>query len=136
MRRAARATLAALVLATALPACNAGSTEVSTCDLPAEGRHTLTMIRQGGPFPYRKDGSIFQNFERQLADRETGYYREYTVRTPGLNHRGARRIVAGSGAIGDVRRSEEYYYTADHYRSFRRIRESAACPTKRPSSSD
>jgi ribonuclease T1 len=66
---------------------------------------------------------VFQNRERLLPARQRGYYREYTVRTPGLNHRGARRIVAGEGAERDVRSSGEYYYTGDHYRSFRRIKE-------------
>jgi len=78
----------------------------------------LRLIEQGGPFPYpRKDGSIFGNFERRLPLQARGYYREYTVPTPGRRDRGARRIVAGQIARG------EYYYTDDHYRSFRRIRE-------------
>ena len=90
--------------------------------LPAEGRETLALIKQGGPFPYkRKDGSTFGNFEKRLPLQPRGYYREYTVPTPGLNHRGARRIVAGRGSCGDVRCSGEYYYTSDHYKSFRRI---------------
>ena len=81
--------------------------------LPPEGRATLALIRQNGPFPYQRDGVVFGNFERRLPIRERGYYREYTVPTPGLSHRGARRIVAG--------REGEMYYTSDHYRSFRRI---------------
>ena len=84
-------------------------------DLPPEARQTYQRIQQGGPFISRKDGSVFGNFERQLPQRPRGYYREYTVPTPGLNHRGARRIVTGQ--------SREYYYTANHYRSFSRIRE-------------
>src|SRR5690606_27198124 len=91
-------------------------------ELPPEARATLVLIQQGGPFPYRRDGTVFRNFERRLPVRGRGYYREYTVRTPGLNHRGERRIVAGTGASGDVRTSGEYYYTDDHYNSFRRIR--------------
>jgi ribonuclease T1 len=93
-------------------------------ELPPEARHTLLLIRQGGPFPYpHKDGSVFGNFEKRLPLQPRGYYREYTVPTPGRRDRGARRIVAGSGRGGDVAASGEYYYTADHYRSFRRIRE-------------
>ena len=88
-----------------------------------EARQTLALIRAGGPFPYRKDGSTFGNFEKRLPEKPRGYYREYTVPTPGENDRGARRIVAGEGPRGDVRTSGEYYYTGDHYRTFRRIRE-------------
>ena len=88
---------------------------VELAELPAEARRTLQLIRDGGPFPYARDGVVFGNFERRLPLRERGYYREYTVPTPGLRHRGARRIVAG--------RAGELYYTEDHYRTFRRIRE-------------
>ena len=88
---------------------------VALAELPAEARHTLRLIREGGPFPYERDGVEFRNFERLLPRRERGYYREYTVATPGLRHRGARRIVAG--------RSGELYYTHDHYRTFKRILE-------------
>ncbi|ATE59042.1 guanyl-specific ribonuclease [Thauera sinica] len=83
--------------------------------LPPEALDTLAQIRRGGPFPYRKDGSVFQNRERLLPAMPRGYYREYTVPTPGSHDRGARRIVSG----GDP--PEVYYYTQDHYRSFRRI---------------
>lgn len=89
--------------------------------LPEEARATLAAIKRGGPFPYRKDGSIFGNHEKRLPARPRGYYREYTVATPGARDRGARRIVAGQGATGDVRTSGEYYYTDNHYRSFRMI---------------
>lgn len=91
--------------------------------LPQEARDTLQRIKHGGPFPYRKDGTTFQNRERRLPPRTLGYYREYTVRTPYATDRGARRIIAGQGRTGDVRTSGEYYYTGDHYRSFRRIKE-------------
>lgn len=97
--------------------------EVSVADLPREARDTLARIKAGGPFAYRGDGKTFGNRERHLPLRERGYYREYTVPTPGASDRGARRIVAGSGATGDVRTSGEYYYSADHYRSFGRVRE-------------
>jgi ribonuclease T1 len=97
--------------------------DIPAAELPAEAVDTLGLIRKGGPFPYRKDGMIFGNFERRLPRQERGYYREYTVPTPGSRDRGARRIVAGEGDTGDVRTSGEYYYTDDHYRTFRRIRE-------------
>jgi ribonuclease T1 len=97
--------------------------EVAVTDLPPQARDTLALIKRGGPFPYRKDGTTFQNREKRLPVRHRGYYREYTVRTPGSRDRGARRIVAGSGAGGDPTTSGEYYYTADHYETFRRIRE-------------
>ena len=83
--------------------------------LPPEAIETLQAIEQGGPFPYSRDGVAFQNREHRLPGRPRGYYREYTVPTPGENDRGARRIVAG----GDP--PEVYYYTADHYRTFRRV---------------
>lgn len=96
---------------------------IAFSDLPHEARETLALIKQGGPLPYRKDGSVFGNFERRLPARPRGYYREYTVPTPGAKNRGARRIVAGQGGTGDVRTSGEYYFTDNHYRSFRKIRE-------------
>ena len=89
------------------------SNEVSFNQLPAEARQTLAHIKAGGPFPYAKDGSVFGNREGLLPKRTRGYYREYTVKTPGARDRGARRIVAGMPG--------EYYYTDDHYRSFKRI---------------
>jgi ribonuclease T1 len=86
--------------------------------LPPEGQSTYRLIHQGGPFPYEKDGSVFGNRERQLPRQARGYYREYTVSTPGAKNRGARRIVCG----GEVPvRPEACYYTADHYASFRVI---------------
>jgi ribonuclease T1 len=88
--------------------------EIALAELPREARETLALIKKGGPFPYERDGAVFGNFEKRLPLKARGYYREYTVPTPGLKHRGARRIVAG--------REGEYYYTEDHYRSFRRIR--------------
>jgi ribonuclease T1 len=97
----------------------AGTPEVELAALPREARETLALIRQGGPYPYSKDGTVFFNRERRLPAQPRGYYTEYTVRTPGARDRGARRIVAG----GDAQRSGEYWYTDDHYRTFRRIRE-------------
>lgn len=81
--------------------------------LPPEAQATLRLIERGGPFPYRRDGTVFGNRERLLPIHSHGYYREYTVPTPVARDRGARRIVAGS--------RDERYYTADHYRSFQRI---------------
>lgn len=94
---------------------SAGAAEIDVAELPLEARQTLALVRAGGPFPYARDGAQFQNRERRLPKHGAGYYREYTVPTPGARDRGARRIVAGRGG--------EYYYTHDHYRTFRRIRE-------------
>lgn len=88
---------------------------VAVSKLPPEVRDTLKLIQRGGPFPHRWDGMVFSNRERLLPPKPRGYYREYTVRTPGARDRGARRIVSG--------KEREYYYTDDHYRSFRRVRE-------------
>ena len=93
----------------------ASGAEVKLQALPPEARVTLALIKAGGPFPYAQDGRVFSNREKLLPIQGRGYYREYTVDTPGARDRGARRIVAGSGG--------EYYYTADHYRSFHRILE-------------
>ena len=94
---------------------------VSVSDLPREALETLALIQAGGPFPYAKDGTTFRNYERILPRQQRGYYTEYTVKTPGARNRGARRIVAGKGSTGDPATSGEYWYTADHYRSFARI---------------
>lgn len=91
------------------------SGEIRFADLPPDARSTVELIRKGGPFPYERDGVSFGNREKILPQRERGWYREYTVRTPGEKTRGARRIVAG--------RDGTLYYTDDHYRSFRRILE-------------
>lgn len=84
--------------------------------LPPEARDTLARIEAGGPFAHRQDGGVFGNREGRLPARPRGYYREYTVETPGSRDRGARRIVAGGQP------PVEYFYTADHYRSFRRFK--------------
>ncbi|TNC99193.1 MAG: guanine-specific ribonuclease N1 and T1 [Gallionellaceae bacterium] len=89
------------------------SDSIALAQLPPEGRETLQLIKRGGPFPYPRDGVVFSNFERILPKQQRGYYHEYTVKTPGVNHRGARRIVCGV--------VPECYYTADHYKSFQRI---------------
>jgi len=91
---------------------------VAQAELPREAHAVLQLIRQGGPFPHDKDGTVFFNRERLLPAHTRGYYREYTVRTPGLRHRGARRIVCGGWQRTEP---DACYYTADHYASFRRI---------------
>jgi ribonuclease T1 len=90
---------------------------IRVVELPRQGRETYERIRQGGPFPYDKDGAVFGNRERQLPAEKRGFYREYTVATPGSRDRGARRIVCG----GPARAPHACYYTADHYASFRQI---------------
>ena len=91
---------------------------IALSSLPPEGRQTYRLIHAGGPFPYEKDGTVFGNRERQLPRQVRGYYREYTVRTPGSRDRGPRRIVCG----GDVpTQPRDCYYTADHYVNFRLI---------------
>lgn len=106
-----------------LPACAREAAEpaarvdglpvIQIAQLPPEAVTTLKLIRQGGPFPYERDGIVFGNFERILPKQRRGYYHEYTVPTPGARNRGARRIVSGQGG--------EFYYTDDHYQSFKRI---------------
>jgi ribonuclease T1 len=88
---------------------------ILAAELPYEARQTLALIKHDGPFPYPRDGIVFGNYEKRLPPRQRGYYREYTVKTPGSRDRGARRIIAGH--------YDDFYYTDDHYRSFRRIRE-------------
>jgi ribonuclease T1 len=100
-----------------------GRAEARLAELPPEARETLALIKRGGPFPYRKDGAVFFNREQRLPRQPRGYYTEYTVRTPRARDRGPRRIVAGRGAAGDPATSGEYWYTDDHYETFRRILE-------------
>lgn len=102
--------------APALPSATAQTIALS--QLPPQGVEVMGLIRQGGPFPYDKDGTVFGNRERLLPAAQRGHYREYTVPTPGLGHRGARRIVCGGA---QVRQPDACYYTADHYASFKRI---------------
>lgn len=94
--------------------------DAAIATIPREAFDTLRLIERGGPFPYRQDGGTFGNRERLLPLRERGWYREYTVSTPGARDRGARRIVTGGGIPGE-RAASEFFYTADHYRSFRRF---------------
>ncbi len=99
------------------PAASLAST-IALRELPPQGQTMMTLIYQGGPFRYDKDGTVFGNREKLLPQRQRGYYREYTVRTPGERSRGARRIVCGGPqpTIPDA-----CFYTDDHYASFRQI---------------
>jgi ribonuclease T1 len=90
---------------------------VRVTELPPSGQATYGLIFKGGPFPYEKDGTVFGNRERLLPIHARGYYREYTVKTPGSRDRGARRIVCGGPKVSP----HACYYTADHYASFRKI---------------
>lgn len=97
----------------------AASAENDTCELstlPDEAAETVETIQAGGPYPHPdNDNQRFGNYEGVLPDQASGYYREYTVETPGINHRGERRIVTGGGSETDP---EHWYYTSDHYESF------------------
>lgn len=86
---------------------------ISLDQLPVEVQDTLNLIDKGGPFPYRKDGAVFRNLEGYLPAQPPGYYREYTVVTPGATDRGSRRLIVGQGG--------ERYYTSDHYNNFQAI---------------
>ncbi|MBW5486249.1 ribonuclease domain-containing protein [Streptomyces bambusae] len=90
-----------------------GMATVRASDLPRQARDTLALIDKGGPYPYRQDGAVFGNFEKLLPRQKRGYYHEFTVPTPGERDRGARRIVTGGGG--------EFYYTDDHYDSFKAV---------------
>lgn len=87
--------------------------QIAIKDLPPEAREALRLIEKGGPFPFERDGIVFGNFEKRLPIKARGYYREFTVVTPGVRHRGARRIVTGQGG--------EKYYSDDHYKTFKRV---------------
>lgn len=91
----------------------AGIATIKRSALPKQGQHTLDLIAKGGPFPYKQDGVVFQNRESRLPKKAKGYYREYTVKTPGSSDRGARRVVTGAKG--------EQFYTDDHYASFRQV---------------
>ncbi|MEY9907576.1 ribonuclease T1 [Catenulispora sp. MAP12-49] len=96
--------------ATATSLKPAGMAAVAETSLPAEARDVIKRIEDGGAFQYRQDGVTFQNRERRLPAEPSGYYREYTVATPGAVDRGARRLILGKNG--------ELYYTPDHYKSF------------------
>jgi len=109
--------LLAGLFAAAISLSVAGFSEkaIEKTQLPSEAVETIALIKKGGPYPHQRDGVAFGNREKLLPPRERGWYREYTVRTPGERTRGARRIVAGQDGT--------LYYTDDHYRSFKRILE-------------
>jgi len=112
--------LLGLLLSSAVGARNANWPElVPLAELPLEAHQVLAQIKRGGPFSYGKDGSVFSNREGLLPRKKRGYYREFTVKTPWVRHRGARRIVSGGGWPDP----HEFYYTDDHYASFKRIKE-------------
>jgi ribonuclease T1 len=98
----------------AIPGCALSS-------LPSQATTTLNLIHSGGPFPYSQDGAVFQNREGILPAKSTGYYHEYTVKTPGSSTRGARRLIGG----GAMTTPQYVYYTADHYASFCLVNENA-----------
>ena len=113
---------AASVLCTPLgyaraPVLQSNLQAIQVAELPVQGRTTYQLIRQGGPFPFDKDGVVFGNRERILPMQQRGYYREYTVKTVGLKSRGAQRIVCG----GRPTTPDTCFYTSDHYASFRQI---------------
>lgn len=112
------AACAAPALAKPETANTLSGSEVALAALPPEARQTDKLIRAGGPFPYSKDGTVFGNRERLLPRKARGYWREYTVKTPGAHNRGARRIVCGGEQPATP---DACYYTADHYASFQRI---------------
>ena len=119
IRRFATALCAVALLAPAAVARGPVPGEIAASELPAEARDVLARVKSGGPFRYERDGVVFGNREHQLPEHKRGYYHEYTVPTPGAKNRGARRIVCGGGPTAP----EACYYTADHYRTFARIRE-------------
>ncbi|MDE2408652.1 MAG: ribonuclease [Xanthomonadaceae bacterium] len=109
--------VAAASTATSSPAARTPPTSQASLPefLPPEARITLALIQQGGPYPHRQDGSVFGNFEGHLPRQPRGWYHEYTVDTPGARNRGTRRIITGGNP------PREWYYTDDHYASFRRF---------------
>jgi ribonuclease T1 len=115
-------TIFLLILFLSLNVFAKSNSQIDSVDLsalPREGQTTLSLIKQGGPFPYEKDGAVFGNYENRLPKQKRGYYHEYTVKTPRARNRGAKRIVSG----GQPTTSGEYYYTDDHYESFKKIRQ-------------
>jgi ribonuclease T1 len=109
---------AIVAFAPPVPARTAGAT-IAVAELPKEARDTLANVRRGPPFPYERDAIAFGNREKLLPAKPRGYYREYTVRTPGVSTRGARRIVCG----GRPTAPDACWYSSDHYQSFKRILE-------------
>jgi ribonuclease T1 len=138
MRKSLKSLLLLAALLIASPALARGdwsSQGIRLQELPDEAQQTMQLIQRGGPYPHERDGITFGNYEKQLPVAPRGHYREYTVITPGINHRGARRIVVGCErqqtlirsssllSLPQCRDGGSFYYTADHYRSFWRITE-------------
>ena len=122
LARAGAAAVAALAIAGS--AGSAWAADIAVTDLPREARATHALILKGGPFPFPKDGVTFGNFEGNLPKQKRGYYREFTVPTPGARNRGARRIVCGA----EPRQWRDNapaacWYSGDHYQSFQKIKE-------------
>lgn len=105
-----------------MPTATPVPAEIQLSELPAQAQETHRLILAGGPFPHAKDGVVFGNRERLLPRKARGFYREYTVKTPGARNRGARRLVCGGTP---PTAPEVCYYTGDHYASFQRIRAGA-----------
>jgi ribonuclease T1 len=114
--------LAGTAQAKEAPTATPAPAEISLSELPVQARETHRLVFTGGPFPYTKDGAVFGNRERLLPRKARGFYREYTVKTPGARNRGARRLVCGGMPPSAP---EVCYYTDDHYASFKRIRAAA-----------
>ena len=110
--------LVLLLCMTGAYACkDTGLPIVSLANLPLEAAETYTLIQNGGPYPHTRDGIVFNNYEKRLPIAKRGYYEEYTVRTPGVKNRGARRLIVG----GRLKPPAKYFYTDDHYKSFQCI---------------
>lgn len=130
-RSGASAALSALLLSglaggvqakEAAPTATPALAEISLSELPVQAQETHRLVLAGGPFPYAKDGVVFGNRERLLPRQARGFYREYTVKTPGARTRGARRLICGGTP---PTAPEACYYTDDHYASFKRVRAAA-----------
>jgi ribonuclease T1 len=107
----------------ATPITTPALADITLSELPVQAQETHRLVHAGGPFPYAKDGVVFGNRERLLPRQARGFYREYTVKTPGARNRGARRLICGGTP---PTAPEVCYYTDDHYASFKRIRAAAA----------
>lgn len=103
---------------TAQPVTPKALPTVALSSLPSQATDTVRLVQKGGPFPYSQDGTVFQNREGLLPSQSSGYYHEYTVKTPGSSTRGARRIITGGGTL---KNPAHWYYTADHYASFSNV---------------
>jgi len=105
------------------PTATPALAEISLSELPVQAQETHRLVLAGGPFPHARDGVVFGNRERLLPRKARGFYREYTVKTPGARDRGARRLICGGTP---PTAPEACYYTDDHYASFKRVSATAA----------